>query len=170
MKRLLIGILLIGIVALILPAFAVAQVAPIGDKALLAGPIYGEEGASFRWGLGKRVGESKVWVAGFGQFGNSVEAFIETTILFPMTSKFHIGPVAGVGADWSSEPGTETVSPENYMIYAAGVAATLSFPEFYIFKEDQVGLWGYLKYQGAPNDANLYKCGVTGGVGLYFRL
>lgn len=162
MKRLLIGILLIGIVALILPAFAVAQVAPTGDKAMLVGPVYGEDGGSFRWGLAKRIGTSKVWVAGFGQFGNSVEAHVETTILFPMTSKFHLGPVAGVGADWSSEPGTETVSPENYMIYAAGGAATFAI-------KDKYGVWSYVKYQGTPKD-NLYESGVTGGVGLYYRL
>ena len=163
MKRLLIGILLIEIVALIIPAFAVAQIAPSGEKAMLAGPVYGEGGASFRWGLAKRIGTSKVWVAGFGSFGNSVEASVETTVLFAMTSKFHLGPVAGVGADWSSEPGTETVSPENYMIYAAGGAGTYEIrPEY--------GLWGYFKYQAAPNDDNLYKSGVTGGVGVYYRL
>lgn len=169
MKRLLIGILLVGIIALILPISAFAQIAPVGDKVLLAGPIYGEEGASFRWGLGKRVGESKVWIAAFGQFGNSVEAFAETTILFQLSQMIHLGPVAGVGTDWSNEPGTKTVSPENYMIYAAGIAVTLSFPKFYVFKEDQIGLWGYFKYQAAPNDDNLYKSGVTGGVGLYYR-
>lgn len=156
--------------ALILPVFATAQIAPTGDKAMLAGPVYGEDGGSFRWGLGKRMGESKVWVAAFGQFGNSVEAFAETAALFQLTGKVHVGPVAGVGIDWSSEPGTETVSAENYMIYAAGAAGTIAFPKFYIFEEDQVGLWGYFKYQAAPNDDNLYKNEVTGGIGLYLRL
>lgn len=169
MKRLLIGILLVGIVALILPAFAVAQVAPTGDKAMLAGPVYDGNAPAFRWGLAKRAW-ADVWIAGFGHFGSSVELFLETAALFEISSKLYLGPVAGVGADWSSEPGTETVSAENYLIYAAGGAATFALPAFAIFSDNQVGLWGYFKYQGNPKADNLYKSGVTGGVGVYYRL
>lgn len=161
MKRLLIGILLVGIVALILPAFAVAQVAPSGDKAMLAGPVYDGNAPAFRWGLAKRAW-ADVWIAGFGHFGSSVELFLETVVLFEISTKIHVGPVAGVGADWSSEPGTETVSAENYMIYAAGGAGTYAI-------NDKYGVWSYVKYQGTLED-NLYESGVTGGVGLYYRL
>lgn len=155
-------VLLVVLLLVVMPLTATAQIAPSGDKAMLAGPVYDGNAPAFRWGLAKRVW-SDVWIAGFGHFGSSVEAFFETAALFEVSSKFHLGPVAGVGADWSSEPGTETVSPENYMIYAAGGAGTFAI-------KSQYGLWGYVKYQGTPEADNLYKSGVSGGVGVYYRL
>lgn len=162
-------VLLVVLLLVVMPLTATAQIAPVGDRALLAGPIYADGALAFQLGLAKKL-YGDVWAAGFGRFGQSVEAEGEIVALFHLTSRLTLGPVAAAGVDWSSEPGTETVSAENYFFYAVGGAATFTLPKFANFKEGQWDLWGFFRQQEVPKGDTQYKGGVSGGVGVSYRL
>jgi len=104
---------------------------------------------------------SRVWIAGFGDLGESIEVTGEMAAFFePLGPWWSIGPIAGVGADWSDKPGVDNPPIATYLISAAGVATTLNL-------DPKAGLWGYAKYQFSVDNA--YQSDWIGGVGLWLK-
>lgn len=152
-KLLVIGFLLLAI-------SAGAQVP--GTATTLGGAVYNGDSWSLRIGTASPI-SNHIWVAGFTEFGTSVEVSGEVVALFrPFGSAWAIGPVASIGADWSDEPGTTDPSIVTYLTNSAGAASTYSF-------SGRLGCWGYTKYQSTFT-TSAYNPGWTGGVGIWFRM
>jgi len=121
---------------LCLPLFA--QVAPEEPSAVLIGPVSVDGELALQIGYSKEV--LGLWITGFGQFGETVEATGEVTKLFKVSNRFYIGPVAGGGVDWSDQTGTGGVPTEAYIFGAGGIAVTYGFV-------DPMGIWGFYKFR-----------------------
>lgn len=140
---------------------ALGQVVPEKTSALMVGPLFSEGGVAFKVGLAEHVA-GPIWVAGFGEFGETVEAEGEMIALFEIMNGVYVGPVAAIGVDWSSEPGTDGLSAASYLFGATGLASTLAATE-------SLGAWGFYKYQFSGEDT-FYINKWTAGVGIYLRI
>ena len=94
-----------------------------------------------------------------GGLGGSVN--LETMYLFS-TAGFYFGPLLGPNVDWINEE-NDGVRPVAYFVGATGFVAGYAF-------NDDVGLWGAIKYKYSFDDANMYPDGYEFGVGLNISL
>lgn len=114
------------------------QVAPEEMSAALIGPVSVDGELALQIGYSKQI--LGLWLTGFGQFGETVEAAGEVTKLFQIWNQLYVGPVAGGGVDWSNQTGTGGVPTEAYIFGAGGLAVTYGFT-------DPVGAWGFYKFR-----------------------
>ena len=110
----------------------------VAQEAALIGPVSIDGSLSLQVGYSKEV--FGLWVTGFGQFGETVEAGGEVTKLFKIWNRLYFGPIAGGGVDWSDETGTGGVPVKAYIFGAAGAASTFGFT-------DDIGAWGFYKFR-----------------------
>lgn len=141
-----------------------AQVAPESVDAIVAGPVFSNGALGVQIGGATHLG-GIIYFAGFGEFGKTVEVKSEMVALFRLTEKLSIGPVAGIGVDWSSEPGTkEDTQIISYLFGASGVSMTYALPPLLGFS---LGLYGYGNYQFSGDS---YDNKLTAGGGLIIIL
>ena len=142
------------IVALLLCASS--AIGQVGDGSIaLVGPVLTEGKVSVSIGYAREIG-SGFYLAGFGGFGETVEAEASAFKLFGVWKKLYVGPVLGGGVDWSDEIGTGGEPTTAELFGAAGAVATYTY--------GKVGLWGFWKRNIAEraNDP-------TAGLGLYYQ-
>ena len=134
------------------------QITPEDASVVLAGPVLTEGKISVSIGYAKDLG-SGFYLAGFGGFGETVEAEASAFKLFSVWKKLYVGPVIGGGVDWSDEIGTGGEPTKAEMFGAAGAVVT------YTIFDNKLGLWGFWKRNVAERANN-----PTAGLGLYYNL
>ncbi len=155
-KLIMVGLLLLMAVSVL------GQTPAAPGTAMIVGPSYSGDVWSFKWGVARQMSKT-FWGTAMADFGETIEANTEVIALFPVTKWLSLGPMLGVGADWSDEPGTIGEQIATYMTKSTGGVGTISLSE-------KIGLAGSAKYTSSFDTETHYDPGWTFSFGGYLRL
>lgn len=125
----------------------------------------GDDGFKMSFGYGRDLGETPVFgghtwlMTGTNVGSESSWDILEVALVFSPIANMYVGPLAGPNVDWVD------TQPQSGLAYLSGAAGGLLC---YDVSED-VGLWGYSKFNYTFEADNLYRDGWQGGGGLYVR-
>ena len=155
-----IKILLFTVMLLALP-INIAFAQDIGDDTesnLLFGGIRYDDGLHLTAGYGKPVA-GQLWTLLYANLGFNYGSWnTEFVYFFKPSDNFYIGPMAGADADWVNAGEGEQII--TYFVGATGVVAAYNITE-------NVGCWGYIKYNDSFETDNNYVGGTSTGIGFH---